>query len=400
MTMKDEWQEQRQQRQQEVAHRQQKVLATLALTRQERQNRASQLRSDLSLFMDGLDRENETRLARSRQFQQELQQFYLGLQQQTQGFLASASEQRQAQAQQMAEDLDRYIQSLQDQTARFLAAKASDRAAMAKQLAADLFNFQVNLKKTVESLRQEIRELHQQIQMDVQALKADTQRSLRAMQQKRLQDQVKLVKALMFFAENLRSEVQSYCAELDLMRQQRAHNLHQQLRQTRRNRQVEMQALFNRFREFRAELRAFHADLQKTVGIQMPVPQPAQPAYSAKPSLTVSEGTNGSTFTPPVVQLASPAVMPASSMKVPVVPSEISMLAQPSEQADQVPPLQYEKDVYNHLHKVAGARLVEIESALGINRFQAVDALRSLIKKGLITQRDRVYLVQESLTPV
>jgi predicted transcriptional regulator len=39
--------------------------------------------------------------------------------------------------------------------------------------------------------------------------------------------------------------------------------------------------------------------------------------------------------------------------------------------------------------------LTEIESTLGINRFQAVDALRSLIQKELIVQKDRTYRIQE-----
>jgi DNA-binding IclR family transcriptional regulator len=42
-----------------------------------------------------------------------------------------------------------------------------------------------------------------------------------------------------------------------------------------------------------------------------------------------------------------------------------------------------------------GARLTEIQSALGINRSETVDGLRALIRKNLITQRDRIYLVQE-----
>lgn len=54
-----------------------------------------------------------------------------------------------------------------------------------------------------------------------------------------------------------------------------------------------------------------------------------------------------------------------------------------------------ESDILGHLRNGEGARLTEIESALDINRFQAVDALRSLIKQGRVTQRDRVYVIQE-----
>ena len=61
------------------------------------------------------------------------------------------------------------------------------------------------------------------------------------------------------------------------------------------------------------------------------------------------------------------------------------------------PEVAFEKEVYTFLHNAEGGRLTQIETALNLNRFQAVDALRSLIKKGLITQRERVYLVQQAL---
>ena len=55
----------------------------------------------------------------------------------------------------------------------------------------------------------------------------------------------------------------------------------------------------------------------------------------------------------------------------------------------------FEEKVYHYIESMQGARLTEIESAMGISRFQAVDTLRSLIQKGLVTQRDRVYRIQE-----
>lgn len=47
----------------------------------------------------------------------------------------------------------------------------------------------------------------------------------------------------------------------------------------------------------------------------------------------------------------------------------------------------YEQDVYNYLQKFGHARPSEIEVALGINRYQAVNALRSLAEKGLLTEQ-------------
>jgi predicted transcriptional regulator len=57
-----------------------------------------------------------------------------------------------------------------------------------------------------------------------------------------------------------------------------------------------------------------------------------------------------------------------------------------------------EQKIYSYIKQIEGARLTEIQSALGINRSQTVDSLRALIKQGLITQRDRVYLAQEEIS--
>jgi predicted transcriptional regulator len=54
-----------------------------------------------------------------------------------------------------------------------------------------------------------------------------------------------------------------------------------------------------------------------------------------------------------------------------------------------------EEVVYNYLHLANGARISEIETELGITRFQAVDALHALIQKGLIVKQDRTYLAKE-----
>lgn len=54
-----------------------------------------------------------------------------------------------------------------------------------------------------------------------------------------------------------------------------------------------------------------------------------------------------------------------------------------------------EQEVYTYLRQAQGARVSEIETALGINRVQTIDALRSLIKKGVLKQRrDRLFVAQ------
>jgi len=54
-----------------------------------------------------------------------------------------------------------------------------------------------------------------------------------------------------------------------------------------------------------------------------------------------------------------------------------------------------EEKVYAYLQQSHGARVGEIESALGINRVQTIDALRSLIKKGVLKQQqNRLFVTQ------
>ncbi|MBE9177831.1 gas vesicle protein GvpN [Oculatella sp. LEGE 06141] len=55
--------------------------------------------------------------------------------------------------------------------------------------------------------------------------------------------------------------------------------------------------------------------------------------------------------------------------------------------AEQVP---HEQEVYNYLQQAQNARPSEIESALGISRFQAVNALHALTEKGLLTAQNSV----------
>ncbi|HEY9750798.1 MAG TPA: gas vesicle protein GvpN [Allocoleopsis sp.] len=52
-----------------------------------------------------------------------------------------------------------------------------------------------------------------------------------------------------------------------------------------------------------------------------------------------------------------------------------------------------EAEVYTYLRQADGARVSEIEAALSMNRFQAVNALRSLAQKGILAQRNnRLYV--------
>ncbi len=60
--------------------------------------------------------------------------------------------------------------------------------------------------------------------------------------------------------------------------------------------------------------------------------------------------------------------------------------------------IDWEETVYNYICQHQGARLAEIETALKLKRIQAVDILRALLQKGLISERDRTYTAEEKVT--
>lgn len=332
MSLQESWRLQRQQRQQEIAQRQQVVNQFLATNREQRLNQASQLRSDLSLFREAIAMNDASRRSDFQEFQSELERFCAQLRAETRSFLTEAGQHRAMTARKLSQDLDLFMQMLRQQTAQLLSIAAIERRLMAQQLE----------------------------------------------------------KELTTFVSDLRSDVQSYLLEMETARYRRAEELSQELQQSRRAREAEMQAIFQQLAKFRGELRQFCQSLRQSVWADQPVTSAPSPA-------------------PVVASKPKPVAKPMVALSVPVAPvlpatigafrngDEVSVVpAQPS----KVPAkdtIAYEKDVYNYIHQAHGARLTEIESSLGINRFQAVDALRLLIKKGMITQRDRIYLAQEDL---
>jgi len=59
-----------------------------------------------------------------------------------------------------------------------------------------------------------------------------------------------------------------------------------------------------------------------------------------------------------------------------------------------------ETEIYQYLQQSGGARMGVLEKAVGINRFQAVDALRSLTQRGLVYQQDdRTYCPSTNAAP-
>lgn len=370
VALKDLWRAQHQQRQQETIQRQQQVRAALALIRQERHHQALQVRAHLNTFRSHLAQENEIRLANQHLFQLQLQQQIQQLQQKTQVFLDNVREIRQIQAKQLAQQLDEFVQALQQQTQSFLELTAAERSLMAQQLNQDLQRFHIHLSQTVIALRQDL-------QRQLAVLHQETQTTLAAHQQNRQALHLQQAQQLAEFIEQLRSDVQSYLQQLGLERQERAEELQNLLAQARNQRQTDVAALFGRFADFRVQLQQFHTSLQDSVWGTTDSLEPliglATKAESLEPVDSAVTSTASS------LSSKTTTVETAQTSATNAVPS----------------PLELEKSVYNYLYQVQGARLAEIESVLALNRFQTVDALSSLITKGLVIQRDRIYYIQE-----
>lgn len=223
------------------------------------------------------------------------------------------------------------------------------------------------------------------------------------------------------------------------------------LQESTDRRKAEVAELFAEFAIFRQELVDYCADLRRYVwGEELSLPPQAEPTVAvpekpaakaaakpaAKPALKPSPVKPTPVSPTPVNSTAVPAapVKPASSEPAPVAVvsnGKVAAFVQKPPaanasltEADSVPiarviqpsasdeeyseefnfdtpaysnPL--EEAIYTHIYESQGARLAEIESALGLNRFQTVDTLRTLIRKGLITQRNSIYLIQEDVTP-
>ncbi|MBW4442969.1 MAG: gas vesicle protein GvpC [Plectolyngbya sp. WJT66-NPBG17] len=211
MAFKDSWQQQRQLRLEQVEQRRQAVSLLLQETQKQRQTKASQLRSDLSLFRETLSYDTSVR----------------------------------------REKLQNYCETLHEQTQEFLAIVHAERESVSQQLSEDLHTFRSTLTETVNSLRQEI-------QADLQLLQLETRSQLEEAHQHRIKQRVRLARNLSIFVEKLRSDVAAFLTDTVLERQEKAL-------QDKRDRKVEMDRLFAGFADFRSQLKQFRADLSRTV---------------------------------------------------------------------------------------------------------------------------------------
>lgn len=398
ISLKESWRVQRKQRQYEVLQRQQQVHKILKQLQQARQVKAAELREDLRLFQ-------------------------LELQLDTQEFLAQVNSQRQLQAAQLLRQLHDFTQALRQETAQLIAINAADRTAKAQQLTQALSEFHVDLSLSVTLLRQDLQQQMQALRVEVQIICAETQELLQDFQQERIQNRAQQIQALAAWIDVLHTEVQDYLAELSLLRHDRTQQLQTMLSDERDRRHAEMSEFFQQLAQFRSELKTYCTELHQsvwgdTLGNDAVKPgavrsDTVKQAHNGNPSIAATPQVQQSHTAKSVRRLiaarrvsapqsskpkATPEPSRASTASALTAPTAAPLL--PAEQDSTANSLTdaVEQRVYAHLQQTHGARLTEIEATLEISRFQAVDALRSLIKQGLVTQRDRLYLIQEDIS--
>ncbi len=288
-------------------------------------------------------------------------------QQEVQASLEANRLARQAEAAKTRQVLAESREALQAETSLYLAQVKQQRLAEAARTDALLKNFRAALRAANQQEMVKISDAVAALQKVTHEALAGHRRD-RAVMADRQQQQ------LTEYVSELRASVAEYLMEtadnrkmIAVQEQAKRHRDREEL-----TRQVE--ALRDEFKVHKAEMVAFREDLRRSVwGNAAPVAQVAPPPPLKRSVSNERTPTRGQTAAPTV---ASP---------LPPSPPATVHTAVATEEA-----------IFNYLQThPEGARLTEIESSLGINRFQAVDALKSLIQKSIIVRQDRTYRILE-----
>lgn len=402
----DQWQAARQLRQSEVVDRRDRVSTDLERWQADRLAHAVQLRQDLDQLMADL-RANTTL------------------------WLAQTTANRTAQILPRQHARQDYIQQLQADTEVLLASYHGDREISAAEVREKLaYDCQV-LQTTVSELRLEIAQELRQVQQQVANIQAQTAVDLAGYRQEQAMVRAELLPQLTAYVEDLQVQVQATLKDLTAVRQQAAVVNQEQRQSDRAALTDSVDAMFTELADFRHQLQAQRAQLShavwggaavaQTAPAPRPIaPRPAVTSVPARPAALAQTAPKAAPKpaavkavpTKAIPAQAAPAAkaVPARSIPAKAALAQTATVTQSAPvatvMAPSVPaavavappapePPSLEEVVYNYLHLSQGARLSEIETELGINRFQAVDALRSLIQKDLVVKQDRTYLVQE-----
>lgn len=374
MALFNEWQAQRQQRQQELRSRQQQVSQDLAGFQQNRADMGRAMRQSLSDYHGQIRRETQE------------------ISQQTQLFLSNCQDRRFQETQALMQALDHFYQTLAAETAQFLTHVTQDRVTMATQQTKELQDFHHDLNGSVTEFLDRCH--HQRLEMKAE-----------------------LTEYLSNFITQLCADVGVYLQELNLQRDQMAQELQEMFHSDRLSRSQTMQGLYDRLANLRLQrqqdivtlqtemwrhVKADRANLFDRVWGTLPTanvpsssaklpnpPSVTAPSPTAAPSSVVSAnpGQTPPTSTPPA---------PTTPLPVTPSPAPFAVPQQPPQATSQSSSAIMQKAVYEYIQQVKSARLKDIEENLNINRVQAVNILRILMAKGLVSQNSREYLVVET----
>jgi hypothetical protein len=400
-SLNDQWQAARQLRQNTAENRREQVLVELSHWQQERLAYGVHLRQNLAQQVNDLQAE-------------------------TSQWLAQTAEQRQAQIPRLRQTLQCYTEQLQVKTQALLSSYQADlqlkAAAQQQQLWQDrqwlhdaIIETQLGLIQDLQAIQQQVWVMKQQVAVDRAGYR-----------QHQALTKASLWPELASYVASLQTEVEATLTSLTEARQEAEANRRKQRQQERLALSASVHEIFDQLGEFRRQLQAQRSQLTTQVwGIELTEPN-APPTAQIIPNLppkaelrpvarlaTTNSRSTPSTnrAKPPTVTVAQPAstvspmplVRPSAPRSTPQISEPVAVPSSPSTVVAPMavpsfltsPSQPLEEVVYNYLHLANGARLSEIETELGINRFQAVDALRALIQRNLIVKQDRTYCVLE-----
>ena len=288
--------------------------------------------------------------------------------------------------------------SVQDETSLYLSQIQQDRQIQARKTAAMLQKFDVDLQVTVARLRQDNQQQMDAIVKQVNALRETTQATLAQHTHNRGVMGEQQQKVLAEYVDHITATVSDYLGEIAENRQAMAMVEQAQRHRDREALSDDVQAMRDKFALHHQQMRIFCEDLRQSVWGAATPTAIATPTVTPRTQNATTPTKSASTHStsPPKNRKANPAPS-RSRAKAKSVTTSISQSASSKTE----PPSQSEEStetaVFAYLQSREGARLTEIESTLGINRFQAVDALRSLIQKNWVVQKDRTYYTQEEV---
>lgn len=314
----------------------------LGRMQQERMQRQQAMAERQQQVREALTKAHQERAQQSKQSMTQRHQFQQSLAMGVSDFLEETANVRMQSAIAQKAALQEFQGQLQQNVQELMTDISTDRMMMAQKLVADLTGFHSNLVEEVSQLiNVELPAQRKEMKAHVAQIQKDTQHQLTQNRKQRAKKSALSVKERAEFVDNLQAEVSA----------------------------------------MRANAQEFMVDVQdesmqrkeETWGTKpaRPARKKAKPAASKAPQKASAPAKS-----------TAPKVAPAKQAKAAVV--ENSALSVP-----------HEKEVYDYVQNNHGARLAQIEETLGISRFQAVDALRSLLDKGILVKRDRDYLTQE-----